>query len=56
MHGLVFLNNKAYYFKVNKELSTLNYISISNTKKETISYNKVTISIDNLRVLFKELI
>jgi predicted RNA binding protein with dsRBD fold (UPF0201 family) len=50
------LHNRAYCFKVNKETSTLNYISISNTKKETVSYKKITISVDNLRLLFKELI
>ena len=44
------LNNRAYYLKVNKEISTLNYISIS-TKKEIVSYKKITISIDNLRLL-----
>ena len=49
------LNNRAYYLKVNKEISTLNYISIS-TKKEIVSYKKITISIDNLRLLFKELV
>ena len=50
------LNNRAYCFKVNKETSTLTYISISSTKKETVSYKKTTISVDNLRFLFKELI
>ena len=50
------LNNRAYCFKINKELSTSTFISISTTAKETISYKKVTISVDNLRGLFSELI
>ena len=50
------LNNRAYCFKVNKEISTLDFVSISNTKKETVSYKKVTLSVDNLSSLFKELI
>jgi superfamily II DNA helicase RecQ/predicted RNA binding protein with dsRBD fold (UPF0201 family) len=50
------LNNRSYCFKVNKELSTQTYVSISTTSKETVSYKKVTISTDNLRLLFKELI
>jgi hypothetical protein len=50
------LNHRSYCFRVNKETSTTNFISISSTSKETLSYNKVTISVDNLRGLFKELI
>ena len=50
------LHNRAYCLKVNKERSTLNFISISPTKKETLSYMKITLSVDDLRVLFKELI
>jgi len=34
------LNNRLYYFQVNKDTSTSNYISISYTKKKTISYKK----------------
>jgi hypothetical protein len=50
------LNNRSYYFRVNKELSSLLSIIISLTTKETVSYKKVTISIDNLYYLFKEAI
>jgi Orsellinic acid/F9775 biosynthesis cluster protein D len=50
------LNNRAYCFKVNKETSTQTYISISTTNKETVSYKKITLSSNNLRLLFKELI
>jgi hypothetical protein len=50
------LNHRSYCFRVNKETSTTNFISISSTFKETLSYNKVTISVNNLRGLFKELI
>jgi hypothetical protein len=50
------LNHCSYYFRVNKETNTINFISISFTSKETLSYNKITISIDNLKGLFKELI
>ena len=50
------LNNRSYAFKVNKESSSLSNIIISTISKETISYNKVTITIDNLRKVFKELI
>jgi predicted RNA binding protein with dsRBD fold (UPF0201 family) len=50
------LLNKAYCFKVNKQISTFNFVSISNTQKETISYNKVIINVDNLKTLFKEVI
>ncbi|OBT38479.1 hypothetical protein VE00_11196 [Pseudogymnoascus sp. WSF 3629] len=50
------LNNRFYYFRVNKELSSLLSIIISLTTKETVSYKKVTISVDNLYYLFKEAI
>ena len=51
------LNNRSYCFKVNKEVSTSTFISISNTKKETLSYKKIiNLSVDDLRLLFKELI
>jgi hypothetical protein len=50
------LNNRSYYFRINKELSSLLSIIISLTTKETVSYKKVTISIDNLYYLFKEAI
>jgi hypothetical protein len=51
------LNNRSYCFKVNKEVSTFTFISISNTKKEILSYKKIiNLSVDNLRLLFKELI
>ncbi|OAF61607.1 hypothetical protein VC83_02272 [Pseudogymnoascus destructans] len=42
--------------KVNKELSSLSSVIISSTTKETVSYKKVTISVDDLRHLFKEAI
>ena len=50
------LNNQAYYFKINKEISTQTYISISTTSKEIVSYKKITLSVNNLKLLFKELI
>lgn len=50
------LNNRLYCFRVNKDTSTSNYISISHTEKETVSYKKIIISVDNLRLLFKDLI
>lgn len=50
------LNNRLYYFKVNKELSSLSSIIISSTTRETLSYKKVTISINNLYYLFREAI
>ncbi|OBT75936.1 hypothetical protein VF21_05752 [Pseudogymnoascus sp. 05NY08] len=36
------LNNRFYYFRVNKELSSLLSVIISLTAKETVSYKKVT--------------
>ncbi|OBT70933.1 hypothetical protein VF21_10102 [Pseudogymnoascus sp. 05NY08] len=50
------LNNRSYCFKVNKELSSLSSIIISSTIRETLSYKKVTISVDDLRQLFREAI
>jgi len=50
------LNNRSYCFKVNKELSSSLSVIISSIIKETLSYKKVTISIDDLRLLFKEVI
>lgn len=50
------LNNRSYCFKVNKELSSLSNVIISLTSKETVSYKKVTVSVDDLRHLFKEAI
>ncbi|KAN0099058.1 hypothetical protein V8E51_012833 [Hyaloscypha variabilis] len=50
------LLHRSYCFQVNRETSTTNFLSISPTLKETISYNKVTISVDNLRTLFSSLI
>ena len=50
------LNNRLYCFRVNKDTSISNYISISCTKKEIVFYKKITISIDNLRFIFKDLI
>jgi hypothetical protein len=50
------LNNRLYYFRVNKNMNISNYISISRTKKETISYKKIIININNLRFIFKNLI
>jgi hypothetical protein len=50
------LNNRNYCFKVNKEINIQIFISINYTLKETISYKKVTISVDNLRDLFKSLL
>jgi hypothetical protein len=50
------LNNCLYCFYINKDTSTSNYISINYIKKETISYKKIIINIDNLRFMFKDLI
>lgn len=50
------LNHRSYCFKVNREQSSLSSIVISSTEKETISYKKVTLNVDNLRFLFKEAI
>ena len=50
------LNNRSYCFKVNKELSSSLSVIISSIIKETLSYKKVTISIDDLQLLFKEVI
>ena len=50
------LLHRSYCFRVNRETSTTNFLSISTTLKETVSYNKVTISVDNLRALFNSLI
>jgi hypothetical protein len=49
-------NNCLYYFRVNKDTSTSNYINISCTKKETIFYKKIIININNLKFIFKNLI
>ena len=50
------LNNYSYYFRVNKKISTLSFVSISNTKKDTILYKSISLSVDNLRTLFNNLI
>ena len=50
------LNNRSYCFRVNKETSTLSFVSISNTKKDTILYKSISLSVDNLRTLFNNLI
>jgi hypothetical protein len=50
------LNNRLYCFRVNKDTSTSTFISINHTKKETVSYKKITISVDNLRFIFKNLL
>ena len=42
------LNNRSYCFNVNKELSSSSSVIISSIIKETLSYKKVTISIDDL--------
>jgi hypothetical protein len=49
-------NNYLYYFCINKNMSTFNYISISHIKKETVSYKKIIININNLRFMFKNFI
>jgi superfamily II DNA helicase RecQ len=50
------LLNRSYCFRVNKELSSFSRVVISSRFKETLSYKKVTISVDNLRDMFKELV
>jgi len=50
------LNHRSYCFQVNKETNTINFININSISKETLFYNKVIISINNLKGLFKELI
>ena len=50
------LNNRAYCFRINREISTLNYISISSTSKETVSYKKITLSSNDLRTLFSSVL
>ena len=50
------LLNRSYCFKVNNELSSSSQVIISSRFKETLSYKKVTISVDNLRDMFKELV
>lgn len=50
------LNNRSYCFRVNKETSTLGFVSISSTKKDTILYKSISLSVDNLRTLFNNLI
>ncbi|OBT81063.1 hypothetical protein VE02_10325 [Pseudogymnoascus sp. 03VT05] len=50
------LNNRSYCFKVNKELSSLSSVIVSSTARETLSYKKVTISVDDLRHLFSQAI
>ena len=48
------LNNRLYSFIVNKNSSSLSYISIDSFKKDTLTYNSTIISTNNLRSLFKE--
>jgi superfamily II DNA helicase RecQ len=50
------LNNRLYSIRVNKELSTTTFISISPTSKETLTYKTTTISVDNLRLLYNRLV
>jgi hypothetical protein len=50
------LNHRSYCFQVNKKTSIINFININFIFKETLSYNKVIISVNNLKGLFKELI
>ena len=50
------LNNRSYCFRVNKETSTLSFVSISNTKKETVLYKSISLNVDDLRILFNNLI
>ena len=49
------LNNRSYCFKVNREASIQVFINI-NIKLKTISYKKVTLSINNFKELFNKLI
>jgi hypothetical protein len=49
-------NNYLYCFRINKDTSTFNYISISHIKKKIVFYKKIIININNLRFIFKNLI
>ena len=50
------LNLRSYCFAINKTLSSLSNILISLDQKDTLIYNKITISIEDLKQLFQEVI
>jgi hypothetical protein len=50
------LNNNSYCREINQQLSSLSSITIHPFEKETLTYNKVTISKDELASVFGELV
>lgn len=46
------LNNRSYCFKVNKELSTETFVTISSTLKETVLYKGSSLSVEDFKLLF----
>jgi len=50
------LNNRSLAFKINKESSGLSTLIINTSLVQTLLYKKVTLSLVNLKCIFKELI
>jgi hypothetical protein len=50
------LNNRLLAIKINKESSRISFILVSSLKENTIFYKKLTINIDNISLLFNDLI
>jgi superfamily II DNA helicase RecQ len=50
------LLNRSYAYKVNKELSSSSIVTIHATKANTLSYKSITINIEDLQKLFREVI
>ena len=50
------LSNRLLAVKINKESSRTSSVLVSSLEENTISYKKLTISIDNISLLFNELV
>jgi hypothetical protein len=50
------LSNRLLAIKINKESSRISSILVSSLEENTISYKKLTISVDNISLLFNDLV
>jgi hypothetical protein len=50
------LSNRLLAVKINKESSRTSFILVSSLKENIISYKKLTISVDNISLLFNDLV
>jgi hypothetical protein len=50
------LSNRLLAIKINKESFRISSILVSSLEENTISYKKLTISIDNISLLFNDLV